>query len=522
LDFPSAYTKEDGAYRTVFGPVANHDGVTLARCDENMVGGLTRLTGIRCPERVAADGATYHDWLCAQQCRFANEDAWFQTITDEIRMKVTSYFDATLDDVEVNQELNAMDPRHPKYKIRFPAWFDEIQGGTKTTHRTWVIRNGGYIKVVGKGRETAKSGKFIRATCDLGTPASLAGGDLIEKIKYVIADMGIVYGTQFIKSPDLDSLASTFEELLSPTEQLYFPYFSDDSCVAIRCADGIFRANVDISTCDASHTKEVFKALRRMASGNWRLLAVVNKCIAQCESDFVTRSYANPKNNVKFSVDEPILFSGSLLTTLINNIANLMIASSIKTRLTAQLLMSECEDLIATASASAGYIVTCFVCKNVQQLQFLKHSPCWSNSGKLVPVLNLGVICRTIGVCWGDLPMYANDFTWSERADEYNRRQTSCYKRGARHSLLDALIDRYNPRDEVGQSSVNEIPGDHSFEHVSDEQIAMRYSVSAADIAELARAYASGSDSIQTRASKAIMMLDYGLAEATSYHYEVK
>jgi len=510
LKFPAAVEKEDGYYRSVFGPVWFHNGVVLARNDANQIGGLTRLTAIR-EAGVEIDGRPLHYILVDNQKKFM-QNPTLNRIQKALGDEVTKYFHWWLDDPEARIEIAALNPEHDKVAVRIPAWYNEIQGEAKYNHRNWVLRNNGCAKIALKGRETAKPGKYIRITYDLGTPASLIAGDFIERIKAIIAELDVVEGTQFVKSPDLEALAKVFERLEKCEGGFYFPYFSDDSCVAILCSDGIYRANVDISTCDASHTGAVFAWLLTMCSGDKRLRRIVKKAIAQCRADLVIRAVSNQRLKVKFSVKEPILYSGSVLTTLINNIANLMIASAIKSRLRPDLKVGDCELLIAEAAKEAGYIVTCVSCSVIQQLQFLKHSPFVANSGRLVPVLNLGVIGRTIGVCWGDLPVYdsaAKDI--DSRRDEYNRRQTSCFKRGPRHAVLSALIDRYSPGSELGESSVNAISGDLSHEYVSAEQIALRYGVEAGDIVHLANLYARGNETIRTQASSAIMKLDYGL-----------
>lgn len=541
LKFPECrHEKPDGTYQTIIGPWSYNTGVVLARSDSNMSGGLTRLTGIREPLKVVKEGLTVdfsdksksieecvfdaqqavasggeflHYVLCDNQRRFYATNDVYNKMEARMAKEIKLYFDDWLDDFEVRIEQAALNPLHSKVKLRVPAWHEDIQGDNNIKHRTWVVKNNGFVKINPKGREIAKPNKYIRITYDLGTPASLVVGDFVERIKGVICNMDLVYNTRFVKSPDLYELTTVFERLISPPDKFHFVYFSDDSCIAIRCKDGIFRANLDIAGCDASHTEKVFDSLDWMTSGNKRLSDVIKRAIRQCSCDLVLRSRANGRNKVKFAV-EVKLFTGSILTTLINNIANCFIAASIQTELLkfgSELKMSDCEKLIATASQLAGYIVTCQVCHNVQQLQFLKHSPCYSLSGRVVPVQNIGVILRTIGRCWGDLPVYRKGMSFDERRDEYNRRQVSCYKRGPRHSLLHTLCHRYSPGAEIGESSCNDIAGDLSFEHVCDEQIALRYGIPASSVRELAESYAEGNKIINVVASRKVMELDYGL-----------
>lgn len=512
LAFPSGFQKNDGCYKTIFGPVVYNTGIILARNDQNQRGGLSRLTGIREPLLNGIPNPQYHYWLCDNQRQFYETNDLFHNIVKSINKEITQDMFHWLNHTESQLEDAALNPDHPKYKLRAKAWVNTIMGQNKWRHKTWVVENNGFVKINMKGREIAKPGKFIRVTYDLGTPASLAAGPMVERIKAVIAEMSDgEFGCSFTKSPDLDALTNCFENLINPKGDHYFCYFSDDSCISIKCDDGTFLANVDISTCDASHTRAVFDALRDMVKGNRELERLINKAIAQCEVDLIIRSTINPKHKVKFSVSEPILYTGSILTTLINNIANLMIFSSIITQLPPRRKVAECEQLIADASKLAGYLVTCTVCHKIQELQFLKHSPFYARSGKLVPVLNLGVIGRTIGSCWGDLPMYEKGMSIADRRSEYNRRQVSCFKRGARHSILENLIVKYNPGVEVNDHRINLIQGDQSNEFVDNDQIALRYGVSAEEISHLAELYLGEAVSIKTTASVAIMQLDYGL-----------
>jgi hypothetical protein len=516
LQFPDGYVKEDGAYKMVFGPCMHHYGVILSKtCPINQRYGLTRLTAIREPLRPG-----FHYELGDNQEAFARDNQWLKSIIEHCNQKVTAEFHHFIDNVEAQIEEAALNPFHQKFRLRKPAWQDDICRGGQYKHKTWIVKNNGYVVIKTKGRELAKPDKYIRITYDLGTPASLAAGFAVERIKEILSQIvASVHGCEFVKSPDLAALTATFENLINPRQDAYFCYFSDDSCISIVCIDGVFRANIDISSCDASHRRAVFTILRQMCKGNTYLEALIERAIAQCENDLIIRSTVNPRHKVKFSVSEPILYTGSILTTLINNIANLMIYAAIRTQMDLRKFrVSECKAMIVDAARSAGYIVTIDVAHNVQQLQFLKHSPCYAVSGNLVPVLNLGVIGRTMGSCWGDLPMFKPSQSFGERVDEYNRRQVSCFKRGARHSILQALVDRYNPSQEVIESSVfiaNRLEGDQSHEFVPDEQIALRYNCEPHELQEIALHYSKGNRSFKTRASALIMQKDYGIGIRT-------
>lgn len=401
---------------------------------------------------------------------------------------------------------------HQKRRLRIRALNNILDSGD-LFHHTFNRRVTGKVKRA----EIAKPGKATRLINDLTCEGSLLCGFVADQIKQAMADYTQTTFFQFIKSPNLDLLKVTFDKLLNPDGDIFFPFFSDDSCVSIRCRDGIFMANVDISSCDGSHGKVVFNFLRSVTSKDSRLFRYVDGAIKQCEMPLTLTSAAT-RQRVVLKPNAPTLYSGSTLTTLINNFANIAIACSIKSRLRDDLMRSDCEELVRVAAESAGYIVTVQVCHSYHGLQFLKHSPCKSASGDIVPVLNLGVILRSLGCCWGDLPAYkgvlGKNGTFAERATLYNASQVQCYKNSATHGPLSALRQRFCNAPSVdpyhASYIVTNLSGDMSAHVVDDSELALRYSVTTSDIKELSESLYKNA-MINCVASRAILALDYGL-----------
>lgn len=502
LKFGKGYEKADGSYKTIVTPCVSHHGIVYAADDNGLEKAFNYRLG--CAREPTIPGR--HEELCMNQEKFVTQNELLREFIDDFRDYLTLRF-SDIHDFDEQLIKYALMP-HPKRAERVRA-LRNILDNAELYHKTFTRKVGGKVKKA----EIAKFGKATRLVNDLTCEGSLLCGFVADRVKSFMADYTKDKWYQFIKTPDLSTLSDVFDKLVQPTGNLYFPFFSDDSCVSIRCSDGIYMANVDISSCDASHTVHIFDLLRNVTSGDGRLARYVHGAIAQCELPLTLRSGVE-KKKVVLQADSPTLYSGSTLTTLINNFANICIAFGIKTSLEerGEVTRAECEEVVRNAASAAGYIVTVDPCTTYHGLQFLKHSPCRSTAGVLTPVLNSGVILRSLGACWGDLPGSKKE-TFQARADRYNTSQIKCYKHCAEHSILRNLRQRYNcdVAELVDHSwLVRNLTGCSSA-IIPSEELAARYSVQAADIDYLADALVSGNVIVNTIASRAIMAKDYGL-----------
>jgi hypothetical protein len=296
-----------------------------------------------------------------------------------------------------------------------------------------------------KRDEIAKYGKYARITFDLNgtrTPslinnvaASLAGLRYLSIIKDTLCATPLVISNvegnlmpgyhpsgytayiRFISGPRSDLMEEAFDSLLSGSASqtpydLVFIYYSDDSSLSIT-RDGVTTTwNMDISSCDASHSKHLFSLINDLFTpyfiDSLTLQPIIPILINQL-LDPMTYSYRARSLNGKivdayklsYEPIDPVLYSGSVLTTLVNNFGNILIALSIVERRA----RSDLE--ITLAASEAGYIVTAEHCEIPEDIQFLKHSPTLGISegvGKYYPLLNLGPFLRSSGICMGDLP----------------------------------------------------------------------------------------------------------------------
>jgi hypothetical protein len=379
----------DGTYRSMFGPGASHSGVILADTDSNFRLALRRLT---CKRELDTPG--YHWYLRYAQISFLRHHQRFIDHLAELYKPVLMQFTNSVDEAE----LHHADP-HNKRELRIRAYDEQIEKGVAYDEQDpWMQGN---VTAKAKRDEYMKPNKYGRCIFDFKTPASLVGFRLCNFVKQAQLD-SIVHingGTiEFCKSPDPTQLARIFRTLHDPPGRFYFIYFSDDSCLAVRKPTCVEWYNLDIKSCDSSHTGALFQAMRNAMPPHCH--NAFDLLIKQCSTKIKVTSRGNREHYVKLKPFEPLLMSGTTLTGAINGFANTLIAYSIS------LLDDITGPGMVEAAARVGYVLTgcdkpltCF-----EEVQFLKHSPVLDTDGQWQPMLNLGVLIRASGSCHGDLP----------------------------------------------------------------------------------------------------------------------
>lgn len=376
--------RADSTYCTRAGPCVEHNAVIFENSNHNVSLAMRRLTRVR-----KAD-VELHNQLRANQLVFMSEHA---TLIGELREMYAHDMSGFIGGIEEAEEHHG-DP-HTKKLLRMDAWEELIETG-EISSDIWLR----YVTYKMKKGEYAKPGKEPRMIGDLKVPASLLGFRVTKFLKKAMSNKpleycgGVIY---FCQSPSHAELKYVFDSLANPPGRFFFVYFSDDSCISIRMEDGsILRGDVDISSCDGSHGPAMFDALTKLADGPARY--TLERLVRQCEAPIRVYDLGNPKRYVQLRPHGPRLYSGSTITTTINNLANIMIAVAI-----AESDIS-CAADIQKAANRAGYIVTVEIAEIFEDLSFLKHSPCRDVSGEWQPVLNLGVLLRMSGVAKFDLP----------------------------------------------------------------------------------------------------------------------
>jgi hypothetical protein len=390
LRFTPGKEPQDRCYRTVFGPAVSHNGVIFCNCNSCVAYALRRLTAVRLPEQPGMDAS-----LFAQQDLFFLEN---RSVFASLCLNYVRHFSDYRGREEEGREHHA-DP-HDKRDLRIQAWRELCESGdVVNTGHTWLSQ--GKVNMKFKNAEIAKPGKRPRSIGDLKVPASLAGFRVMGMLKEAQAAEEFEYlggHMRFVKSPNPHVLEDVFRKLIDPPGRYYFCYFSDDSCFSLRVGSKVLLFNLDISTCDASHGPSVFLQLE--LNTPVCALADVRVLVDQACAPFVIRSrVCGSRERVVLQPLKPKLYSGSTITTAINNIANQAICVAL-----AQMIYLGPQSIV-DAAARAGYVLTGVEpLLDYSQLQFLKNSPVYDLNGDLRPLLNIGVLLRASGVCHGDLP----------------------------------------------------------------------------------------------------------------------
>jgi hypothetical protein len=377
----------DGTYRTIFGPAVGHNGVVYANSDRNVELAFQRLTQSRFPEQPGL-----HDHYKNVQRHYIKNNEAFYVGLSELYAPKFEYYEGALEEAAQHHG-----DTHPKRAARIAGWSD-LEWGDRVNlnDRKWLDRTVTYKMKKG---EIAKPGKVPRMIGDMGVTASLQGFRVTNHLKNAQAAHPIYINggmMEFIKSPNPHTMKRVFNHLMHPPGRFYMAIFSDDACFSIREGDAVHIFNLDISKCDASHTEAMFDALvlatPECARDDMQVL------VEQCQTPIRINSVTNKRRYVILEPMHTVLYSGSTLTTIINNNANITIGKA----------LSECQytgpESLMIAAASVGYVITVETCTNYEDIQFLKHSPVLGQDGEYHPMLNLGVMLRASGVCHGDLP----------------------------------------------------------------------------------------------------------------------
>lgn len=381
--------------------------------------------------------------------------------------------------------------------------------------------------------EWGKHGK-IRAIANLGIPASLQGFKYCEFFKIAMATK--IFFTnggfaEFVPCPDPTTLARVFQEHINCSREcpIVFHYFSDDSILSLFCDDGYVRHwNLDIACCDASHTDAVFTFAQSLFPDS--CASEIKRVFDQLRQPVEVRDVHDSKRRVVLYTVGRRLYSGSTLTTLINNVACLLIVHSIAT------FGKRSTEAILSAGERVGYQLTVETCTRhtrgpnpvpiddripeVSLMQFLKNSPVFDVNGVLFSFFNMGVFLRGLGTCNGDLPG-RGDIT--ERA----RRFVAAHLQGTypydSFPFADNLRIRFPPREDAlftdfvaKQRHVENyelVSAKRPLRFATSDQIYRRYDLTPEEYTALddVALQLDVNDVFHNAATSRILLVDYGL-----------
>lgn len=516
IDFKVAHLpyKTDGTYFTQFWASVDHTGVVIRCSDDMLYYAVRRLTSLRKNKLLSFDPFAWHAW---EEKMRARQGVFIEAVQPLLAHLAASYSEFFNDYNGAFQEAadHHADP-HVKRLLRIHGWQELHDEGT-LHDRIWLR----HILYKGKKGEIAKLNKYLRAIGDLGVHASLQGFRVTKLLKTAMEQKPLrVNGGEicFVSSPNADKMEDVFAQLISPRGRFYFCYFSDDSCFSVRIQGKVFRYNVDISSCDASHTEALFSALCALVPEQAR--EDMEVLVEQCRAHFKVRSTADPQVRVKIKFDTAVLPSGSTITTVINNLANILLGYAFSCiEFTGA---NDPSQLISQAAAMVGYVVTVDdASEDWHLLQFLKNSPVIDTDGKLRSLLNLGVLLRLSGRCRGDLPGEGDLF---ERAKAFQ----DGLLRGVYPQIGFTLIDRMRAtvkgslatqktRDEIAVRVERKLEYKVNTKArftVGPSEVYKRYGLTATDIDFLETQYANSGfgDFANHPVLSKILEMDYGIS----------
>lgn len=301
------------------------------------------------------------------------------------------------------------------------------------------------------------------------------------------------YTSTFCASPDHGSLSAVFRALdMVDRGKVEFVYFSDDSCVSAGCSDGRVVFNADVKKCDNSHTTPMFKGLEKLLTESYgfdNLHAAPLRSAFQYLSEPVVMS--NPHNRrekVKYQFSTHRLYSGSTLTTTMNNYANLCISLRLAQRVPDPSLITKTEFLrqYLLAGEDCGYELKTQVCVSLEDVQFLKHS-CSLIDGEYICWVNLAVWFRGMGTISGDLPGRGSI---TARGSSFIRDVVVSREKWGNHAIRDSFAhyksgSRVRMTGNAYREALRERSVGGTDVRIPLESLARRYSVSVETLEEL-------------------------------------
>lgn len=332
----------------------------------------------------------YEAWLQRQQRRNAPRHThWFHLIRRYIAcLEYTTALEM--------EALHYADPC-PKRLQRIHAYFEGLRKeGNHLMHR---LRGAPPSVVANLKMEIAKYMKVARIVCDLGVGATLVTAWLASALKVALSEHTWVFGDielMFVPSAAYSNMKRAFDLILTPVKRYTMIVYSDDAVLAVNHGTHVEWIDIDISSCDKSHTPAIFALLRAMCPE--RMSVDLEIALQQLRAPLKIVNPSNKREKFYATPLSEMLYSGSTLTTIVNTVAVFTIGLQIMTT------AATTHRAITQAATQVGYIITAENRPKPASIQFLKHSPIIDTSGVYQPLLNYGVYLRAQGRCLRDLP----------------------------------------------------------------------------------------------------------------------
>jgi len=388
------YTKQ---YRTLFGPYFHLP--TLAMPGEGTleykcaVGRMIALRGDEAPNAKARSLR-----LAANQCTLRRR---FRNVLHRYKEHFESHIIRGDPEDTYTEWLLAPHIKR-KLRMRTDAEFLKFAGKPRTmTHVSYKLKN----------YELLPDGKK-RAIADLGSENTQDSAHDMPSIKAAMSHPFVHNNltSEYVKTASHENLSRVLGGLLNAEHgKIYFVYSSDDSCVGAGCKDGTVYFNGDVRACDGSHRTAFFNLVEQFLTVTDGLnnahAASVRRAMSYLKLPLVMRNPEVYREKVTYVFNTMRLYSGSSLTTTMNNFANLFISFALERRAPdpSKMTKAEFKHAYLMAGEDVGYLLKVDACEFPEDLMFLKHFPSVID-GTVVPVVALGSWVRGFGTFVGDLP----------------------------------------------------------------------------------------------------------------------
>jgi hypothetical protein len=327
--------------------------------------------------------------------------------------------------------------------------------------------------------------------------------------------------TQFVdqnRPADIKELFNLVYTRLNSSERVViFVYFSDDSFLVHNLWDVPVVWNIDISSCDTSNGFGVFYLvgcfMRSCGVPDEKMLGLLEQCTKPFRA-------TNPDDKGEWFLGEFLTFyqiSGTVLTTLINNWANLLVISAI----CAALLSGTAKrSVVEEYVAAAGYVVTIEECAQFEELTFLKRHPCLTTDGDWAAPICLGTMIRSFGVIQPALDEKtipgSRGWPLEKRAKAFLGAVAACWVNEPDQPFLDALTTSFPSTSCVVLPSDVRKHDTRKFKDASTldiDSLCRRYHISSPDYHALCASLSGAQlgDMVKLPVVDTILSHDYGL-----------
>lgn len=368
-------------------------------------------------------------------------------------------------------------------------------------------------------REIAKAGKVPRFVAAYGAGCMYAN-ELPEMVKVCLngshtfvtpSEWGlfnepITLMIDVFAKPKAGVLPEMFrklDEARSINNHVYVMLFSDDSCYS-GCVDGeSFLFNADISGNDASQDAPAFYCTIASIGKFHRVRAM--GLLKQCMLPIEVRDKECPRIGMsasfKIKVEGPFEGSGSVLTTVLNHQASMMIAMGFTGMLATRrhgTRRREVLSCLTEGAALVGHTMTMDRCERMEDVLFLKRYPVGVR-GHWSPAIAAGSLLRNFGCVDGDLthlmvgmtqPVF-RDASHEQRFRRYQSGIMAGWRKEPANALLQALRARFPTEAgdsfEILHDSVTHVfAGFKPAESVHMDSLQFDYGLMDSEVAELA------------------------------------